>query len=340
MRGCSFNSILAFLLSGMFLVLTGLLDKGAVAADPFHLTFPLECTMGGDCFVQNYVDHDPSAGYRDFHCGAMTYDGHDGTDFRIPSIKIQKRGVAVLAAADGTVRAIRNSMPDGLITSATKADVAGEECGNGVVIDHRDGWQTQYCHMEQGSITVKPGSRILHGTPIGRVGLSGATEFPHLHLTVRHNGEVVDPFAPNETQGSCSEQRTPTLFDDKDITFDYHDRIILNFGFVDGPVTGDDIELGELKSRLPDHDSDAIVAYVRVMGLKKDDVQTFAIIGPDGEPVIKRVFDPLTGPKAQNSIYIGFKKPKEGWKLGIYSAIYSISDGSLPKANKWFFLKF
>ena len=314
--------------------------SGHVSAEPLHLGLPLECTLGGDCFVQNYVDHGSGSDYRDYHCGAMTYEGHDGTDFRIPSIKVQKQGVPVVAVADGKVKAVRDGVPDAILTSANKADVVGEECGNGVVIDHKDGWQTQYCHMAQGSIAIKPGSRVMRGSTIGRVGLSGATEFPHLHLTVRHNGEVVDPFAPTLAPGSCSEKQGPTLFDDKDLTFDYRDRIVLNFGFVDGPVSGDEIEQGELKSRLPDHDSDAIVAYVRVMGLKKGDTQTFAIIGPDGEPIVKRVFEPLAGAKAQNSIYIGLKKPKEGWKLGIYSAIYSISEGNLPKANKLFFLQF
>jgi hypothetical protein len=328
-----------FLIAGMVLTSWGAWNSPA-AAESLQLAVPLECTLGGDCFVQNYVDHGAGSDYRDYHCGAMTYEGHNGTDFRIPSINVQKQGVNVRAAADGKVKAIRDSMPDALLTSATKADVAGEECGNGVVIDHKDGWQTQYCHMALGSITVKPGSRVTRGMAIGRVGLSGATEFPHLHLTVRHNGEVIDPFAPSLAPGSCSEKQGPTLFDDKDLTFDYHDRIVLNFGFVDGPVTGDEIEQGELKSRLPDHDSNVIAAYVRVMGLKKNDVQTFAIIGPDGEPIVRRVFEPLAGPKAQNSIYIGLKKPKEGWKLGIYSAIYSVSEGTQPKTDKWFFLQF
>ncbi len=328
-----------FLTAGMVL-LWSWVSGGQGSAEPLHLRLPLECTLGADCFVQNYVDNGSGSDYRDYHCGAMTYQGHDGTDFRIPSIKVQKQGVPVMATADGKVKAVRDGVPDALLTSATKADVAGEECGNGVIIDHKDGWQTQYCHMAQGSITVKPGNRVARGSIIGRVGLSGATEFPHVHLTVRHNGEVVDPFAPSLAPGSCSEKQGPTLFDDKDLIFEYRDRIVLNFGFVDGPVSGDEIEQGELKSRVPDHDSDAIVAYVRVMGLKKGDAQTFAIIGPDGEPIVKRVFEPLAGPKAQNSIYIGLKKPKEGWKLGIYSAIYSISEGNLPKANKWFFLQF
>ena len=293
----------------LFIGLAGILGSELIgrtaAGGAFALGFPLECTLGVNCFVQNYVDHDPGPGYRDFQCGAMTYDGHDGTDFRIPSMEDERKGVAVLAVANGVVKRVRDGMPDGLVTSASKNDVAGEECGNGMIIDHGNGWQTQYCHMRQGSIASILGRKVKRGQPIGLVGLSGATEFPHLHLTVRHNGEVVDPFAPMLTAGQCSEKPVPTLFDDPNQYFDYRSRIVLNFGFANGPVQGGDIEAGGLAAKVPDHDSDALVAYVRVMGLDKGDVQTFAIIGPDGEPVVKKVFDPLDRPKAQNSLYIG-----------------------------------
>jgi murein DD-endopeptidase MepM/ murein hydrolase activator NlpD len=328
------------LLIGLAEILGGDLIGRAAAGGSLALGFPLECTLGVNCYVQNYVDHDSGPGYRDFHCGAMTYDGHDGTDFRLPSMEDERKGIAVLAVANGVVKRIRDGVPDALLTSATKDNVAGEECGNGVVIDHGDGWQTQYCHMRQGSITAIPGRKIKRGQPIGLVGLSGATEFPHLHLTLRHNGEVVDPFAPMLAPGECSEQNGTTLFDDPNQNFEYRSRIVLNFGFSDGPLQAEDIEAGDLKARVPDHDSNALVAYVRVLGLDQGDVQTFAIIGPDGEPVVKRVFDPLDHSKAQNSLYIGWKRPKEGWKQGYYSALYSITNGDAGKLNKWFFLRF
>jgi len=327
------------LLAGLTAIIGGNLIVVASAGGTIGLGFPLECTLGVNCFVQNYVDHDPSGGYRDFHCGAMTYDGHDGTDFRLPSMDVERAGIAVLAAADGVVKRIRDGVPDALLTSAAKGDVASAECGNGVVIDHADGWQTQYCHMRQGSIIAIPGRTIKRGTPIGLVGLSGATEFPHLHLTVRHNGEVVDPLAPTLPPSACSDRPKDTLFDDRNQNYDYRNRIVLNFGFADGPVLPDAIEAGGLKVRERDHTSTALVAYVRLMGLEAGDVQTFAVIGPYGEPIVKRSFDALDKPKAQNSIYIGWKRPKEGWKEGNYSAIYSITNGNETKLNKWFFLK-
>lgn len=270
----------------------------------------------------------------------MTYDGHDGTDFRIPSMAEESAGVAVFATANGTVKRVRDGVPDALMTAATKADVAGEECGNGVVIDHGDGWQTQYCHMRQGSVSVVPGRKIRRGQPIGLVGLSGATEFPHLHLTVRHKGEVVDPFAPTLAAGACSDMQGVPMFDDRSQNYRYRNHIVLNFGFANGPVQATDIERAEVKARVPNRDADAIVAYVRIMGLEKGDVQSVSIIGPDGEPISERTFDALDRPKAQNILYVGGKRPKDGWKAGIYSALYTVTNGESGTSNKWFFLKF
>ena len=140
----------------------------ADTAPPPALTLPLACHAGVDCFVQNYVDH-PGAAPRDHRCGSQTYAGHDGTDFRLPTLAILRRGVAVLAAATGTVRALREGVTDRLIaTAADHSAVAGRECGNGVVIDHPGGWQSQYCHMAKGSVAVSTGQRVAAGakTPV------------------------------------------------------------------------------------------------------------------------------------------------------------------------------
>src|SRR5580698_11206868 len=149
---------------------------------------PIDCELGKSCFVQNYLDHDTTGGSRDFSCGGRTYDGHDGTDFRVPSIAIQKDGVRVLAVADGLVTRVRDGVEDISVRVGGKALIRGKECGNGAVIEHAGGWSSQYCHMANQSMRIRPGQRVSLGQAVGSVGLSGDTEFPHLHLTIRHNG--------------------------------------------------------------------------------------------------------------------------------------------------------
>ena len=81
----------------------------AKARETFALALPVKCQLGVTCFVQNYVDHDPSSQVRDFMCSGRTYDGHDGTDIRIPDIQAQQGNVDVLATAPGLVAAIRTA---------------------------------------------------------------------------------------------------------------------------------------------------------------------------------------------------------------------------------------
>jgi hypothetical protein len=89
-----------------------ILTLAPVQAGAFDLSWPVDCTLGDTCFIQNYVDRDPGPDDTDFTCGPLTYDGHDGTDIALNSDAAMTAGVPVLAAAAGTVRGIRDSMPD------------------------------------------------------------------------------------------------------------------------------------------------------------------------------------------------------------------------------------
>ena len=152
----------------------------------------MDCKPGTSCFLQNYVDHDAGSAARDHRCAAQTYDGHKGTDIRLRDRTAMEQGVNVLAAARGTVKGVRDGLPDVSIRNAGTEAIKGRECGNGVVIDHGDGWVTQYCHMRSRSIKVRQGDTVKAGTPLGLIGLSGMTEFPHLHFEVHIDGQHVD----------------------------------------------------------------------------------------------------------------------------------------------------
>ena len=322
---------------GFCALLAHVLAYPALAEERLALTFPVACVVGDTCVIQNYVDHDASAVWRDFACGAMSYDGHDGTDIRIPTLEAQRRGVGVLAAAEGTVLRTRTDMPDKPLTD-DGLDDDPRACGNGLVIDHGKGWETQYCHMAQGSLLVRTGDRVKAGQRLGLIGVSGRTSFPHLHLTVRHEGQVVDPFAPELALDACGTATGKGLFDTPGRTVPYLDRFILNTGFADGPVSVSDIENGQLDARKPKPQSDALVVYMRAIGLQAGDALSMVLVDPDGAVVVQKVFDPLERSKAQLMQYIGRKRPETGWKAGTYGAVLSILREGKRLAEKRIFI--
>ena len=297
----------------------------AVTAQPIELKLPIDCEVGRSCFIQNYVDHDASSNARDYQCGTLTYDGHDGTDFRLPTLVAQRAGVNVLAVADGQVLRTRDGVVDVLQKLSETPSADERACGNGIVIAHADGWESQYCHLAQGSVRVQPGDRVASGQSIARVGLSGRTEFPHLHLTVRHQGRVVDPFAFDARDGSCGEgvslwttpQRTALA---------YRERIVLNTGFAAGRVTTKQIESGELGLGAFPADAPALTAFVRAVGLRTGDVQRLSIIGPDGHLFAEHTERPLDRSKAQYVLFIGKNRSGSRWPPGSYQANYSVTN--------------
>jgi murein DD-endopeptidase MepM/ murein hydrolase activator NlpD len=164
---------------GTLMLLSFAAPAAPAVADDLKLALPVACEIGRDCFVQNFFDHDPGPDRRDYACGWLSYDGHDGTDFRVADVPAMMRGVTVVAAAPGTVKVVRDGMDDINLAEIGREALKGREAGNGVVIDHGDGWETQYSHMRKASIVVRSGQAVEAGTPLGRIGLSGATEFPH-----------------------------------------------------------------------------------------------------------------------------------------------------------------
>lgn len=286
------------------------------------LSFPLACDLGRTCEIQHYVDRDPGPGTRDYRCGLKTYDKHTGIDIRLPDMAAQRRGVNVLAAAPGKVTRLRDGVQDISIRAAGAPSIANQECGNGVVVDHGNGWETQYCHLARGSIVVKVGDSVVAGTPLAHVGLSGNTEFPHLHLTVRHAGQVVDPFAPDMSNPkACAVQAglwtAPAL-----AKMSYRTSAVLNAGFTNAQITMGDLENGGL----PAFDANApwLIAYFRGITLQAGDEVEIDLRGPDGASLAHDRAKPFQTWRAQQLNLVGKRRPAIGWPRGLYVADYRI----------------
>jgi murein DD-endopeptidase MepM/ murein hydrolase activator NlpD len=311
---------------------------GATAAradEAISLALPIRCQVGVSCFVQNYVDHDTSGKVRDYRCGGRSYDGHDGTDIRIRNLEIQKQGIEVLAAAPGRVIGTRNDMDDVSVMKVGKATIAGKECGNGALIEHDGGWRTQYCHMAKGSIRLKVGDPVATGQPLGLVGLSGDTEFFHLHFTVRHRGKAVDPFAFGATENSCGGGRslwTASLGEQ----MQYRPREIIDVGFAGIAPTMELVEAGEIDKHPVTSGSNALVAYVRAIGLQAGDQQSLVVQGPAGAPLVANNLPVLERDKAQFLVMAGKKRTEAAWPAGRYTATYRVTRDGAEVLRKTF----
>lgn len=289
----------------------------AVRAKSLELSFPVACKLGVNCFVQNYVDIDPSTGVKDFRCGVATYDGHKGTDIRLLSTRDTRANIAVLAAAPGTVISGRDGMQDRLIGSGVSAP-AGRECGNGLVIDHGDGWQTQYCHLLKGSVVVRRGQRVDRGARIGSIGYSGKTQFAHLHLSVRKNGEVIDPYFNGKVGSSCQRGPRKGLWIAGTVE-PAAGSVLIQAGFTSRTVVSRLAETGQIQDAKVSATSPVLIFYARYINLSVGDTLRFTLRGPAGFRV-ENTTDPLTRPKAQYIAFIGKKLKSGKWPSGRYKA--------------------
>jgi hypothetical protein len=322
----------------MFALLVASFGSSAADEVPIEFQLPVDCEIGATCFVQNLVDHDPGSGATDYMCGQLTYDGHDGTDFRVPDLRIAAT-VKVLAAAAGRVVRARDGVADVSVHEVSGDAVRNKECGNGLVIEHGDDWETQYCHLAEGSLSAEPGDRVSPGEAIGLVGLSGMTEFAHLHFTVRHNSEIVDPFAIDRTVGQCGPGRV--LWSAAVAAkLPYAPGFILNAGFASRRLSMAEIEAGILSDFALTESAPVLAAVVRAGGLRAGDVVEMTLSGPDGEILVKKRPQPLPGAMAQHMVMIGRKRPAPGWARGRYVALYRLMRNGNSVVEKHFSLDY
>lgn len=94
---------------------------------------------------------------------------HNGIDIGAPT------GTAIHAAYDGEIAWAYYSA----------------SAGNWIGIDHGDGLYTIYMHCS--SLLVSEGTKVTKGDIIGLVGSTGRSTGPHLHFSIRKNGEYADP---------------------------------------------------------------------------------------------------------------------------------------------------
>lgn len=294
-------------------------ERAQTAPAPFVLGLPLACKLDVNCWVAQYVDENPHGDALDYSCGHRTYHNHNGTDFAIEDRRAMAEGIAVVAAADGTVARMRDGVEDRGVTAATRASVAGHECGNAVVLRHEGGWQTTYCHMRQGSVVVHIGDHVTAGQKLGLVGLSGLTEFPHVHLTVQHDGKMVDPFIGLSRAGgaTCGAGQRSLWRADLAPLHQYQPFAIYHAGFADRVPKEEEVRAGDFDSPSIPVSTPVLGMWADIFGVQSGDVLTMRLTGPDGAVVVeKRRLLPAT--QARYFEFIGRKRGQGDWAAGKY----------------------
>lgn len=311
---------------------------GATGA-PFRIGLPIRCDPGTSCWIVNYIDHDPTPGVRDYACGHATYNGadgqaHNGTDFAIRDGRAMRAGVAVLAAADGIVKAVRDGMADADIAADAPPPVSGgKDCGNGMVIDHGNGWTTQYCHLRRGSVAAQPRQRVETGQAIGLVGLSGFTQFPHLHITVRHDSHVVDPFVGLTRAATCGLGEAPLWTDAVLAHLPYAPSAIYSAGFAGEKPAAAKARNGDYAVSFIDRHTPALILWTDLFNVQVGDRIVLGIQGPDGRALVEHT-DTVKKNQARRFVYAGRPLKSGSWPAGAYKGTIRLdrSNGAGPPA--------
>jgi murein DD-endopeptidase MepM/ murein hydrolase activator NlpD len=141
-------------------------------------------------------------------------------------------GENILAVADGTVVRTVDGLPNQVPGALPEGLDPLEADGNAVFLRLRDGRIVFYAHMIPGSVAVKTGDRVVRGQIIGRVGNSGNSSAPHLHIHVIDRNAI---FAANGL---------PYVFSSFEVT----GRVASTDAFNRAEATGEPVRLGRVRT--------------------------------------------------------------------------------------------
>jgi len=224
------------------------------------------------------------------------------------------------------VVAVRDGVEDGRWLAGHKDEVVQtrRQCGNRVAIDHGDGWVTDYCHMRKGSIRVRMGEQVQAGQPIGLVGTSGMTDFPHAHMGVLRfapgstDGEPVDPFTGNDVKAGCGRPGAPLWA----VPLDYQEGAFYGAGFADHIPKGVEVKERAVGADHLPATAPSLVAWATLFGAARGDRLRVRMTGPDGKLLVDKTVV-VDGNQAWRLSAVGKKRPQGGWQPGRYSATLS-----------------
>ncbi|WP_343562778.1 M23 family metallopeptidase [Kiloniella sp. b19] len=307
-------------------------------AEAPEFSVPVDCDFDTTCFVQHYFDHGPGSRTQDHFCSGLTYNNHRGIDIRTTTLEQMEQGVNVIAAAEGEVIIVRDGVTDRALNQREVNEFLTNSGlvlkSNQVVIRHSRNWYSLYGHLKKGTVAVKKGQRVRRGQPLGEIGLSGSTSFPHLHFGVMFNNRVIDPFTAREDDAGCQQPARQSLWTEAAEAILTKRKVgILNAGFSDRVEGIDDLKTKPLLSRSQTLTStQQITFWSGHWGTQKGDHITLEIHQPDGQ--IARVSSVAEESRVNGYHFLTLPLPPSGQQAsGRYVGVFSILRGKKVVAS-------
>ena len=286
-----------------------------------ELIFPLKCSLGENCHIQYYYNHASGSDLQDYSCGSMTIPKVKGTSIRLSDTNELVKGYEIIAAAKGKITSVTSNIPDKILTEEIKKQLQNQTCGNNVIIDHGEGWKTQYCHMMKDSIIVAPGDSVKGGAPLGLMGLSGLTSYPHLEFILTKNKKFIDPYDYSGNEGKCSEK--PNSLWKNNSLLSYPDSTIISSSFTNTLPNLQEVVLAGHHPIVLHHTIKKLTFWLQIIGAKKGDIHSIFIFNHKGDIIAKSPNNVLTNDQ----------------QVGITSLVHEVGTGSFtPGLYKGFFV--
>lgn len=202
-------ALLVFALpTALFLTnLLQILKAERVPTDAIDLALPLSgdriaVIHGGQSIIINHHFTTPSQKYA-VDLVALWPDGRRARTLSSPNLEDYAIfGMPVIAPCDGDVVAARDDQPETPIGGSNSQEPAGNfallSCDDVTIL---------LAHLQPGSLSVAEGTRVQTGQELGRVGSSGNSTEPHLHV------HAVDGQVDDLTAAISTASAVPITFD-------------------------------------------------------------------------------------------------------------------------------
>lgn len=316
----------------LLLPLLALPLAAAAAGEPPRLAFPLGCRVGETCWVVGHMDHGVGTDVFDYACGQRSRDSQVATEIALRDLTAA-RDTPVLAMAGGRVVATRDGMADGglLIQKAMAPDRA---CGNGVLVDHGDGWQSQYCHLRNGSLAVAEGDQVQPRQTLGMAGMSGQVDVPMLAVELRVNGRPVDPFLGLGGMKACGAGPGQLWTAEAARTATYRPADIAIAAFSDVRPTDAAVAFGAAEKATLTPDAPLMLLWTRLFGVQPGDELTLRILGPDGRPFVQETAI-VPHLRQVYTRFIGQERRTARWPAGSYTGEVTLRRRQGDRQLEW-----